>query len=273
VQATGDSAVTSRRLRAAALLVAAVLASPAPAREGTEAAAEEEVGAEANPTRAILYSFREEFDALRGDAWQNVFTMRADAAIFSGAPFPAHARGILLRADLPVTVLHAGSTTQGGLGDLYGQALVVPRFSPLFLLPLGTGFIFPTATSSALGSGKFILAPAVIPAVLFPERRGLAYVKFQDWFSFAGASSRPSVHFLTVTPTILWRIGLTSWTLVDAESNTNWKAGATTWARVGFELGTLATRGHGLSLKVEVPFGGSRAGVLTARVVYYVLRR
>jgi hypothetical protein len=252
--------------------MAAVLASPAPAREGTEAAAEEEVGAEANPTRAVLYSLREEFYALRGDAWQNVFVARADAAIFRKAPLPARASGVLLRADLPFPVLHAGTTTQGGLGELYGQALVVPRFSQLFLLPLGTGFVFPTATSSALGSGKFILAPAVVPALFF-RGRGFAYVKFQDWFSIAGASSRPSVHFLTVTPTILWRIGLTAWTLIDEESNTNWKGGASTWAKVGFELGTLLVPGHGLSLKAEVAFGGSRPGVLTAKVVYYVLSR
>jgi hypothetical protein len=266
------AAITSQRLRAAALLLGAVLAAPAPARESTEAADEEEVGAGGNPTRAVLYSLREEFYALRGDAWQNIFVARADAAILPKAPLPAHASGILLRADLPFPVLHAGGSTEGGLGDLYGQALLVPRFSPLFLLPFGTGFIFPTATSSVLGSGKFILAPAVIPALFF-RGRGFAYVKIQDWFSFAGASSRPSVHFLTVTPTILWRIGPSSWTLVDEESNTNWEAGGSTWAKVGFELGTLLSRGHGISLKSEYQFGGSRPGVLTAKVVYYVLRR
>jgi hypothetical protein len=272
VRAEGNSKITSKRRRTTALLLAAMLAAPALGREPTEATAEEEeVGADTNPTRAVLYSMREEFYALRGDAWQNVFVARADALVLPKAPLPAGASGILLRADLPFSVLHTSAGTQGGLGDLYGQALVVPRFSRTFLLPLGTGLVFPTATSTALGSGKFVLAPAVVPALYFPKR-GLAYVKVQDFFSFAGDSSRASVHVLTVTPTIFWRIGLTSWTLVDAESNTNWKAGASTWAKVGFELGTLLARGHGLALKAEYQFGGSRPGVLTAKVMYYVLR-
>jgi hypothetical protein len=232
---------------------------------------EEEAGEDADPTRPILFSFRDEYSRLRNQAWQNLVILRADAAIFERLALPGRARGFLLRADVPFPVVHAGTSTQGGLGDAYGQVLILPSITPLFWLPFGTGVVLPTATSQQLGMGKLILAPAAIPVLLFPGH-GFAFVKLQDWFSVAGGSDRPRVHYLTVTPTFLWRIRGGWWTLVDAETNTNWLLGGRTWAKAGFLLGKMFTPRYGLSLKAEVPFGAYRPGDWTLKVVVFVIR-
>jgi hypothetical protein len=252
-----------------ALLAAAwpAAAGPAPRRGERPAPPEEAAGADTDPTKPVIFSLRDELSNLRGDAWQNAFILRADAAILQRQ---VGARGLILRADVPLVTLHTPVLKATGLGDIYGQALVVVQaHGPLFLA-LGSGLQPPTATSRALGTGKWILAPAVIPVVFVPKR-GLAYVKVQDWFSFAGDSGRPDVHFLTVTPTLLWRLTRRLWTLVDLESRTDWEGGSS-WAKAGVLLGAMVTRRSGISLKAELPFGDQRPGDWTLKAVFFITR-
>ena len=261
---------TGRRL-AALLALALVAAGHAAAQAAGPGESKDAGGADTDPTKPVLFSLRNEFYRLRGDAWQNVFLVRADALLIGKTELPGHARGIILRADVPIPTLHNGTNTHTGLGDLYGQALVVPHLSRPFTVALGTGLGVPTATSQTLGSGKWVLAPAIVPVWFFPKR-GFAFVKFQDWFSFAGHAARPSVHYLTVTPALLWRVSRRSWTLVDAESRTDWQNGARTWAKAGVLAGTMLSPRNGVTLKLEVPFGASRPGDWTLKAVLFRTR-
>jgi hypothetical protein len=229
------------------------------------------VGADTDPTKPVLFSVRNEYYNLPGDIWRNVVMLRADALALPEEGRLWRSQGLLLRADVPLVSFHNKSGTTTGLGDFYVQALTIPRIAPGFLVAVGTGLVLPTASDDKLGSGQWIAAPTVAPILFFP-RRGLAYVKVQDWISFAGDESRPKVHYLTVTPTFLWRIGERWWTVVDAESNTNWERDSQTSYRAGLLIGRMLSNRHGLSLKVELPVGGNRQMDWSLKVVYFLTR-
>jgi len=242
------------------------VASQAPDDESAGSA-----GADSDPTKPVIFSLRNEHFNLPGDMWQNVFMLRADALVLREELRPWRTQGLILRADLPLVSFHSKSGTTTGLGDIYGQALAISRITPGFLFAVGTGLVLPTAGDDKLGRGQWIAAPAVAPVLQFPGR-GFAYVKIQDWISFAGDEARPKVHYLTVTPTFLWRLGERWWTLVDAESNTDWEGDSRTSYRAGFLIGRMLSTRQGISLKYELPFGGNRQTDWTLKVVYFVTR-
>jgi hypothetical protein len=239
-----------------------------------QADALEALGADTDPTKPVFFSIRDEHYDLPDDRWQNLALLRMDAVLGAAQP-GGRPRGVILRGDLPLASFGDERGTMTGLGDLYGQVLffpgLFPGFSSRLLVGVGTGLVLPTATDDVLGRGKWIAAPAITPVWLFPQR-GLAYVKVQDWISFAGDGERPDVHYLTVTPTLLWRLSPRWWTLVDAESTSDWELGGQTSFRVGLLFGRMLSPRHGLSLKAELPFGGHRQTDWTLKAVFFATR-
>ena len=72
-----------------------------------------------------------------------------------------------LRTDVPITTTHVGSETKTGLGDIYGQVLLIPYVNRRFAFVTGTGLVLPTATYRTLGLGKWQLAPLAVPVWFF----------------------------------------------------------------------------------------------------------
>jgi hypothetical protein len=229
------------------------------------------VAADTDPTKPVIFSFRNEFYDLKHGLWRNQTIFRTDRAVFEKTRLPGRARGLLMRADLPVVTCYNGDVTKAGLGDLYGQVLCAPRISGPFFLAVGTGLVAPTATDESLGFGKWIISPAMVPVYFFP-RRGLCYVKIQDWISFAGSPGRPDLHYLTVTPTFLWRLSKRWYMLVDGESLIDWEMDSRTSLRGGLLVGLMLSRRVGISLKAEIPFGANRLGDWTLKSVFFATR-
>jgi len=228
--------------------------------------------ADADPTRPILGSLRDEYDRLPDHAWANATILRFDMLAIQNAVLPGSARGILLRADIPVITTSVDGVTHFGTGDLYGQAAVVPRLSQEFTIAAGTGAVFPTATSPYTGSGKWQLAPIVAPVWFLPNRQGLAYLKVQDFISVAGHADRPGIDYLLVTPTLFYWFSSSVFVLGDTESSTDWKAGARTSLRSGLQVGSMFTRRMGMWIKGEVPWGPNREDLWTLKVTAFVIR-
>jgi hypothetical protein len=229
------------------------------------------VGADTDPTKPVSFSFRNEFYDLKQGLWRNDTILRTDRAVIQKTRLPGRARGLLLRADLPVVTFYNGDVTKTGLGDLYGQALLAPRIRGPFFLAAGTGLVLPTATGDSFGLGKWIVSPAVVPVYFFPQR-GISYIKVQDWISFAGSPGRPDTHFLMVTPTFLWRVTKRWYVLADGESLTDWEKDGRTSYKGGFLLGVMLSRRAGISLKAEIPFGEYRQGDWTLKFVFHRTR-
>jgi hypothetical protein len=260
-------------LAVCAFLIAlpALAQEPPPQTPPPAQAALEAMSSDTDPTKPVLFSLRDEFYDFRGPAWRNVFILRADKLILENQPLPLKTRGVILRADIPLVTHDTGQDSETGLGDVYGQALFIARPKPTFFFAVGSGLTLPAATDDSLGQGKWIVGPLFAPIWYFPKK-GFVFVKIQDFISFAGESDRPDVHYLLVTPTFLWRLSPRWWTLLDAESNTNWERDEATWFKAGFLIGRMISARQGMSLKVEVPFGGDRPFDVIVKAVFFRTR-
>ncbi len=108
---------------------------------------------------------------------------------------------ILHRPTLPI--MHDPESIPGqggkfGLGDLTYQALVTRNRDSRIIWGVGPALVFPTATSSRLGSGKWSAGPAA-GIVSQPGHWTFGVLGFNTW-SFAGDSARQSINQLSLEP-------------------------------------------------------------------------
>jgi hypothetical protein len=247
------------------------LAQTPPALQPASQPVEPEAGADDNPTRAVFFSVREEYRNLRDGAWNNRLVLRKDAIVLKGKKAGGRS-GFLLRTDVPITTTHLGSETHTGLGDIYAQALYIPYASRKFAIVTGSGLVLPTATHKTLGLGKWQLAPLAVPVWFLKRGKGFFYVKFQNYFSFAGVGDRPGVNALFINPNLTY-IPKRRWAVqAEVESRTNWKNRNRTDFRVGFGAGKVISRRLFLGIKCEVPIGPTRSGDWTIKVVNILYR-
>jgi hypothetical protein len=253
------------------------MARRAPAAETQPAAAQQEppaaqeAAADSDPLRTIVGQIREEYADLPGDAWQNTLILRRDVLILKNLGVEGGRKGILARVDVPMVSVHTPGDTDTGLGDLYAQAIFLPRLSRTFGLGAGTGFYFPTATLETTGTGKWSVAPLVVPVWFFPGLAGYAYVKVLDIISFAGDADRPDLNVLIVTPTGVWKVGRRGWVLADTEVRRDWKTDLTS-QQSGVQLGTMFGSGRGIWIKAEVPWGPNQRADWLVKTSFYLVR-
>ena len=261
-------------LAVAILALLSLLPLPIAAQQVRAGAAPDSLGgagSDTDPTKPVLFSLRNAYYDLGGDLWQNVVVLRRDRLLLRRTEFPGHARGVLTRIELPVVSFHTAAGTTIGLGDLYAQGLVLPNISGNFFMATGMGLVLPTASENTLGGGKWIAAPAIVPIWRF-QRKGFSYVKLQDFISFAGASDRDDVHYLSVRPAFLWRLSQRWWTFLDAELTTDWKQDAQSSARTGALLGYMVSRRVGLSVKVGQYYGDHRQAHWAVEAILFVTK-
>jgi hypothetical protein len=258
-----------------AIAAALIVAWPVAAQERADSLGStgelNEIGQDTDPTKPVLISLRDEFTGLKGNTSVNAFIFRVDRLVLEGLGVPGPVRGVLTRLDIPVVTFSNPSTTETGLGDVYLQAVVAPRIQGNFVMAAGTGLVLPTASSALLGKGRWIASPAIVPVWFFP-RKGLAYIKFQDWFSFGGQSNRPKAHYLTMTGSIIHRISKTWWVGLDTESNTDWLKDGNTWYKSGALVGLMLSNRVGVWVKGEFPFGQYRVGNWIVKGSLFVTR-
>ena len=264
------------RLRAQALglsLGLLFLAATGFAQTNPPSPAEEGVKDESDPTQSVFLSVRNEYFNLNGEAWTNALIVRSDRIVFRKRRRLGGKLGVLTRLDLPVVTTGLGGATHVGLGDLYAQALYVPWLSPRFALALGSGLTFPTATDRTLGGGKWRVVPTVAPIWFLPHRKGLFFIKAQQYVSFAGESDRAESNHLLTTPTFVRRVGSRWWILLDTEIRTDWERDNHTSFRSGFQVGRILTPRFAIAVKPEIPWGGHREGDFAVKTIFTWYRR
>lgn len=258
-----------------ALLLVSACASPAGAQQsGAVPPQRAEVETDSDPTRPVFLSLRPEFYKIADDVERFSLITRYDVGLFKAKGFLGAKSGLILRFELPV-FSHANSGTESaaGLGDAYGQFLVVPQATRRFLWVAGSGFLMPTATDPLLGTGKWVAAPLVVP--VWRLSRGLFLVKVQNFTSFAGDSDRSDINHLLITPLLVRTVGQNFWILIDTETKTNWEADGRTGVKSGFQFGRRAGRAYGFWVKPEVWWGPNRDGDWNLKVglLWYQRRR
>jgi hypothetical protein len=132
---------------------------------------------------------------------------------------------LITRTILPVIYqpeLSPGTGPNTGLGDLNPTFFLSPAKSGALIWGVGPTFTFPTATDTALGSGKWSAGPAgVVLSMQGPWVLGV--LANQQW-SFAGDAVRRSVSQLLIQPFVNYNLQ-DGWYLVSAPILTaNWMA-------------------------------------------------
>ena len=114
---------------------------------------------------------------------------------------------VLIRASLPINSFDVGGTDKSGLGDfnVFGACILTPSSSSN-QVGIGPIFTFPTATSSALGSGKWQAGVAL--AAYFASNTVFQCGLLATWqHSFAGEGDRNKVQAASIQPFFMWQLG------------------------------------------------------------------
>ena len=238
-----------------------------PTPEATPAASQ----AEEDPTRPIVFSIRNEYRDLKNGGWANTVIFRADKLSFRNFQNRGGAKGLLLRMDIPFNTVHLGTETKSGLGDLYAQALYIPRAGKRHATAVGSGIVLPTATNDLLGRGKVILAPTVVPVWYFQNRKRLTLIRIQNYFSIAGKKSRPDVNYLIVDPFVILPLNRKWWIGANTEFKWDWRT-STSSAISGFQVGRLVHKKFGFWFKPEAPWGPGRTGGFNLKFTVFRIR-
>lgn len=226
---------------------------------------------EADPTKPMLWVIRNEYRDLKNGAWANTLLFRHDRFSFRNLKVKGGAKGFVLRFDVPLNVVHNGTVTKAGLGDIYAQALFIPRISRKFAFSVGTGITLPTATSDSLGQGKLVVAPVAVPLWYLAKRKRLITLRFQHFVSVAGKSRRADVNYTIVDPFIGWSLNRRSWIFTNTELKRDWKSKRNS-ATTGVQLGWMLSDQVGFWIKPEVPWGQGRTGGFNLKVGMFRFR-
>ena len=114
---------------------------------------------------------------------------------------------VLMRASMPINSVNVGETNRSGLGDftVFG-AYILTKPTSHKQFGVGPLLAIPTASYSALGTGKWQLGAAVVG--YFDASPVFQYGFLTTWqFSFAGSGSRRDVNTASFQPFLTWQLG------------------------------------------------------------------
>jgi hypothetical protein len=140
-----------------------------------------------------------------------------------------------------------------GFGDIILLELLSPAHTGHWILGAGPTFIFPTATSDFTGQGKWQAGPALVVGYLTKEF--IVGVFPQQWWSFAGDSSRPDTSQMNLQPFAAWFFA-EGWSLAySGNILADWKAPSDNrWTvPIGVAIGKVVKLGK---LPVKFQLGG-----------------
>ena len=231
----------------------------------------EQATVEEDPTKPILISLRNEYRNFKNGGWANTVIFRVDRLVLHNFGNTGGAKGLILRFDVPFNTVHRGDVTKNGLGDLYAQALYIPRFRRNSLVAIGTGVVIPTATDRFLGQGKLILSPTIIPVWYFAKRERFIFLRTQNYISVAGDSSRPNVNYLIFDPTFVHRVSEKWWLAEDTEFKWDWRNKLSS-AISGLQIGRMVRSRYGFWVKPEIGWGPGRVSDFNLKFTVFRLR-
>jgi hypothetical protein len=138
-----------------------------------------------------------------------------------------------------------------GFGDIILLELLSPANSGKWILGAGPTFIFPTATSDFTGQGKWQAGPAFVVGYL--TEKFIVGVFPQQWWSFAGDSSRPDTSQMNLQPFAAWFFG-EGWSVgYSGNILADWKASSgNRWTvPIGVAVGKVVKLGR-LPVKIQL---------------------
>lgn len=166
-------------------------------------------------------------------------------------PFHSFPYAQLMKITLPLAISTPGipppvgcigcpplSTSTSGMGDLQVFDLLSIKQS-WGRWGFGPALIFPTATETQLGAGKWQAGPAMAIIVTAVKNLTAGFV-LQNPISYAGSPNRPSVNQMLITPTFTfnlaqgWFVGMS-----DYNFTWDWENGGAAMIPIGVQIGKV----------------------------------
>lgn len=172
-----------------------------------------------------------EFRNRSGPGRQDQTTLRVDQPILNGG---------LIRMDIPFLWLDPNATgekTSAGIGDLFfrtGYRLVNAQRFKIFA---GADVIFPTASDTLLGRGKYQVGPGVTATIPVAQINTNFFPLIQHYWSIGGDPSRSDVDYtkFELSATVPWTKEW--WATLDSYINVDWTKNGKTAMNMEFEVG------------------------------------
>jgi len=151
---------------------------------------------------------------------------------------PFRARTMTVGLELPLAASDVSGRVQAGFGDLAvgwrGIAWAGGRSGIL----LGVDASFDTATRDALGSGKQVLAPALV-WVFYPVERLIVAPSYRHRISLGGDDDRLDVQTGTLDLTLVYRFGRNEWAMLKPELDLDYENESDVSGGLTFEYGRV----------------------------------
>lgn len=177
---------------------------------------------------------------------------------------------VISRTILPVAAqsdVVPGDNHQSGLGDTIQSFFLSPK-QPIggWIVGAGPAILLPTATDSALGSGKWGLGPTVVVLKQTPSAWTVGALWSHIW-SVAGSSNRPDLSSTSFQPFLSKGLGKGLTVSVNLESTYDWEGrnwvvpmnlSASKVTKLGSQLVSV---GGGVRYYFEAPSGGPNWGL------------
>ncbi len=184
----------------------------------------------ANPV-SNLWSLQFQFNnfQLTNDRWNNNLNFQPVMPVSLTSDLNLITRPVIqVYNSVPYTDSLGNEQRTTNFGDWTQLELLSPAHSGHWLLGAGPTFIFPTAGSVYTGQGKWQVGPAVVAAYM--DKKLIAGIFPQQWWSYAGDPSRPNTSQMNLQPIFNlffeggWNVGYSGNILVDwrAPSNNRW---------------------------------------------------
>ena len=186
-------------------------------------------------------------------------------------PFHSFPHAQLMKITLPMVISTSGipppvgcigcpalSTGATGMGDLQVFDLLSIKQS-WGRWGLGPALIFPTATETQLGAGKWQAGPSVAIIVTAIKNLTAGFV-LQNPISYAGSLNRPAVNQMLITPTFTFNLG-GGWFVGMGDYNLtwNWENGGAATIPIGMQIGRVVRIGkQPVSLAMEAGGAATR---------------
>jgi hypothetical protein len=228
--AWADDTIIDPRLAAATSLSFAYDAQPpressaqAPSPEGGGSSSDADLANKLNNPVADLISvpFQFNYDTGFGPRNGDKYTLNIQPVI----PFSiSDDWNLITRTIMPVIAQEALSDTingQDGLGDITQSFFFSPK-QPIdgWIIGVGPAFLWPTATSHELGSGKWGVGPT---AVFLRQDQGWTYGALVNHiWSYAGQSDRDEVNATFLQPFVAYTFPTATTLTLNTESTYDW---------------------------------------------------
>jgi len=210
-----------------------------------------------NPARPkTRFEFRLKYQNLANQKEGWAFTFRADKVVRLENEW-----ALAFRFDFPLLLRDTSPTPTAqpnnqsfGTSDLVSQILFVTPRIDNFAFGFGVQNIFPVASDTPLGRGKFIIAP-VFAGIYYPDafpRGSFAGFVIRNEFSYAGNEDRPDVNQLVIQPLInvvfenKWFIGTTP------DIRINWADDNSLFVPIDLTVGKIVGGNKALAVKGRV---------------------